>query len=160
MVRRIIHWCFHWKHQIRRSNDSNTNPATIHFTEQRWYEPSWAIVFLWIKVKVKVTQSCLTPCDPHGLYSSRNSLCQNTGVGSLSLLQGIFPTQGLNPGILHCRWILHQLSHREAYEWRRNTNVHPISQGLLLFSGSVVFYSLQPPGLQHARFPFLSPRFG
>ena len=37
---------------------------------------------------------------------------QNTGVGSLTLLQGIFPTQGLNPGLLHCRWILYQLSHK------------------------------------------------
>ena len=36
---------------------------------------------------------------PHGLYSPWNSLRQNTGVGSLSLLQGIFPTQGSNPGI-------------------------------------------------------------
>ena len=34
------------------------------------------------------------------------------GVGSLSLLQGIFPTQGLNPGLLHCRQILYQLSHQ------------------------------------------------
>ena len=45
-------------------------------------------------VKVKVTQSCLTLCDPHGLYSPWNSPGQNTGVSSLSLLQGIFPTQG------------------------------------------------------------------
>ncbi|KAB0353465.1 hypothetical protein FD755_023832 [Muntiacus reevesi] len=37
-------------------------------------------------------------------------VCQNTGVGSLSLFQGIFPTQGLNPGLLHCRQILYQLS--------------------------------------------------
>ena len=36
----------------------------------------------------------------------------NTGVGSLSLLQGIFPTQGLNPGFSHCRWIRYQLSHQ------------------------------------------------
>ena len=50
---------------------------------------------------------------PHGLYSSRNSLVQHTGVSSLSLLQGIFPTQGLNPGLLHCRQILYQLSHKE-----------------------------------------------
>ena len=41
-----------------------------------------------------------------------NSPGQNTGVGSLSLLQGIFPTLGLNPGLLHCRWILYQLSHQ------------------------------------------------
>ena len=46
----------------------------------------------------------------HGLYSPQNSLGQNTGVGSLSLLQGIFPTQGLNPGLPHWRWILYQLS--------------------------------------------------
>ena len=37
---------------------------------------------------------------------------QNTGVGSLSLLQGIFPAQGSNPGLPHCRWILYQLSHK------------------------------------------------
>ena len=37
---------------------------------------------------------------------------QNTGVGSLSLLQGIFPTQGLNPGLPHCRQILYQLSYQ------------------------------------------------
>ena len=39
---------------------------------------------------------------PHGPYSPWNSPGQNTGVGSLSLLQGIFPTQGSNPGLLHC----------------------------------------------------------
>ena len=49
---------------------------------------------------------------PHGLYSPWNSPGQNTGVGSLSLLQGIFQTQGLNPGLLHCRWILYQQSHK------------------------------------------------
>ena len=49
---------------------------------------------------------------PHGLCSPWNSLGQNTGVGSLSLLQGIFPTQGSNPGLLHCRQILYQLSYR------------------------------------------------
>ena len=37
---------------------------------------------------------------------------KNTGVGSLSLLQGIFPTQKLNQGLLHCRQILYQLSHK------------------------------------------------
>ena len=51
---------------------------------------------------------------PHGLYSPWNSPGQNTGVGSLSLLQGIFPTQGLNPGLLHCRRILYHQATREA----------------------------------------------
>ena len=61
------------------------------------------------ELEVKVSQSCPTLCDP--LYSPWNSPGQNTGVGSLSLCQGIFPIQGLNPGLLHCRWILYQLSH-------------------------------------------------
>ena len=49
---------------------------------------------------------------PHGLYSPWNSPGQNTGVGSLSLLQGIFPTQVSNPGLPRCRQILYQLSHQ------------------------------------------------
>ena len=49
---------------------------------------------------------------PHGLYSPWNSLGQNTRVGTLSLLQRIFPTQGSNPGIPYCRPILYQLSHK------------------------------------------------
>ena len=66
---------------------------------------------------------------PHGLYSPLNSPSQNTGVGSLSLLQGIFPTQGSHPGILHCRWILYQLSHQGSpriLEWL----AFPFSRGL------------------------------
>ena len=49
---------------------------------------------------------------PHGLYSSRNSPGWNSGVYSLSLLQGTFPTQGLNPGLLYHRWIIYKLSHK------------------------------------------------
>ena len=48
--------------------------------------------------------------QPQGLYSPWDSPGQNTGVDSLSLLQGIFPTQGLNPGLPHCRQILYHLS--------------------------------------------------
>ena len=47
----------------------------------------------------------------HGLYSPWNSPGQNTGVGSLSLLQGIFPPQGSNQGLLHCR-LVNQLSYQ------------------------------------------------
>ena len=50
-----------------------------------------------LKMKVTVTQSCLTLCDPPGLYSPRNSPGQNTGVGSFSLLQGIFIFKTLKP---------------------------------------------------------------
>ena len=101
-------------------------------------------------VKVKVTQSCLTLCNPmdytdHGILQARileysvpfsrdhpnprikprsptlqvDSLPaeppgkpKNTGVGSLSLLQGIFPTQESNQGLLHGRQILYQLSYQ------------------------------------------------
>ena len=49
---------------------------------------------------------------PHGLYSPWNSLGQNTTVGSLSLLQGIFPTQGSNPE--SHRWILYHLSQQRS----------------------------------------------
>ena len=65
------------------------------------------------KKKVKVAQSYLTFCDPNGLYSPWNPPGQNTEVGSLSLLQGIFPNQGSNPSILHCKRILYQLSPRK-----------------------------------------------
>ena len=52
---------------------------------------------------------------PHGLYSPWNSPGQNIGVGSLSLLQGIFRAQGSNPGLPYCRQILYQLSHKGIY---------------------------------------------
>ena len=69
---------------------------------------------------------------PHGLSSPKNSPGQHTGVGSLSLLQGIFPTQGLNPGLLHYRQILYQLSHKGrprilewvAYPFSRRSSWH------------------------------------
>ena len=40
---------------------------------------------------------------------------KNTGVGSLSLFQWIFPTQESNQGLLHCDWILYQLSYQGIY---------------------------------------------
>ena len=57
---------------------------------------------------------------PHGLCSLRDSPGQNTGVDSLSLLQEIFPTQGSNPGLPHCRRILYQLNQKgrpRILEW-------------------------------------------
>ena len=68
-----------------------------------------------------VSESCSVishSLQPRGLYSPWNSPGQNTGVGSLSLLQRIFLTQELNWGLLHCRWILYQLSHQGSpYMW-------------------------------------------
>ena len=78
-------------------------------------------------LKVKVAQLCPT-LRPHELYSPWNSPGQNTGMGSCSLLQGIFPTQGSNPGLPHCRQILDQLSHQgrlRILEWV----AYPFSSG-------------------------------
>ena len=63
----------------------------------------------------KESESHLVVSDslqPHGLYSPWDSSGQNTGVGSRSLLQGIFPTHGSNPGLPICRWIFYQLRHK------------------------------------------------
>ena len=67
---------------------------------------------------------------PQGLYSPWNSPGQNIGVGSLSLLQGIFPTHGSNTGLPHCRQVLYQLSHKRKpriLEWV----AYPFSRGSL-----------------------------
>ena len=80
---------------------------------------------------------------PNGLYSPWNSPGQNTGGGSLFLLQGIFPTQGLNSGVPHCRWILYQLSHK-------GTQVQPVNKSLILSSNnpqSCYLGSYQAPGI-------------
>ena len=58
--------------------------------------------------------------QPRGLHHPWNSPGQNTGVGSISLLQGIFSTRGSHPSLLHCRQILYQLSHQgspRVLEW-------------------------------------------
>jgi len=58
-----------------------------------------------IKPRSPSLQADFLPVEPPGKP-------KNTGVGSLSLLKRIFPTQGLNQGLLHCRWILYQLSYQ------------------------------------------------
>ena len=64
-----------------------------------------------------VSQSCPILCDPMDCSPQSSSVHgdspgKNTGVGCHALLQGIFLTQGLNPGLPHCRWILYHLSHQ------------------------------------------------
>ena len=65
--------------------------------------------------EVKVTQSWPTLCNPMDYTSPWNFPGKNIRVGSLSLLQGMSPTQGSNPGLSHCRQILYQLSHHFIY---------------------------------------------
>ena len=95
-----------------------TNSNYIMVFEQRWKKWSESGSF-------SVMSNSLRP---HGLYSPWNSLGQNTGVGTLSLLQGIFPTQGSNPGLPPCRQILYQLSHKvslKILDWV----AYPFSRG-------------------------------
>ena len=107
---------------------------------------------------------------PHRLYSPWNSPGQNTGVGSLSLLQGIFPPQGSNPDLLHCRRIPDQLSHKESpriLEWtacpfssrsswpRTQTGVSFIAAGF--FTNWAIREALKlPGGNSKRRFFFLN----
>ena len=105
----------------------NYESVVIHLHET-WKIQNQVTYSFTMKEKVKVAQSCLTLWDPHGIYSPWNSPGQNTGVGNLSLLQGIFPNQGSNPGLLHCRQILYQLSHKGSpriLEWV----AYPFSSG-------------------------------
>ena len=72
-------------------------------------------------------------------------------MGCYALLQGIFPTQGLNPGLLDCRQILYHLSQQEA---------HPYAISSVQFSHSIVSDSFWTHGLQHDRIPCPSPTPG
>ena len=87
-----------------------------------------------------VAQSCLTLCDPMdssppGSSVHGDSPDKNTRVGFHALLQGIFPTQGLNPGLPHCWRILCQLSHQGS-PWILEWVAYPFSQGIFLTQGS------------------------
>ena len=94
------------------------------FTGDLEYRTKLYTVSLW-KWKWK-SLSCVQLFATHRLYSPWNSPGQKTGVGSLSLLQGIFSTQESNPGLLCCRQILYQLHHKGSpriLEWL----AHPFS---------------------------------
>ena len=87
------------------------------FTEKTRSCVHLEVVFSPVKDSESESHSVMSDSSqPHRLYSSWNSPGQNTGVGSLSLLQGSFPTQGLNPGLPHCRQILPSWATREAQE--------------------------------------------
>ena len=84
-------------------------------TEAR-HHCSLAPLFSFMKAKVLVAQSCPAlcypmDCSPPGSSVHGDSPGKNTGVGCYALLQGIFPTQGSNSGLLHCRQVLYRLYH-------------------------------------------------
>ena len=89
---------------------------------------------------------------PHGLWSTRvlypwNSSGKTTGVGCPFLLQGIFPIQGLNPCLLHCRQILYCLSHQGSPSISEPCYTSLFSVFSVSFSTSL--YSLESRYLEH-----------
>ena len=95
-----------------------------------------------------VTQSCLElchpmNCNPPGSSVHGDSPGTNTGVGCHALLQGIFPTQGLNRDLPHCRWIHYLLSYQGsprilewvAYPFSRGTSRHSNSTEVSSIAG-------------------------
>ena len=95
----------------------------LHVPSNSLSPESWSYSLLLRKNKVTramLSQSCLTLCDHMdcsrpGSSVRGDSPGKNTGVGSHALLQGIFSTQGSNPGLLHCRRIPYHLSHQGRY---------------------------------------------
>ena len=63
-------------------------------------------------------------------------------MGSLSLLQGIFPTQGSNPGLPHCRWSLYQLSHKGSPQTLKSTLFDTSFANSALLLVMSIWYSL------------------
>ena len=97
---------------------------------------------------VLVAQSCPTLCNPMDCSPARllcpwNSPTKNTGVGCHSLLQGLFPTPGLNLGLLHCREILYHLSYEGSlprYQ-AQVLQVIQIKRGQISLHMELIFYS-------------------
>ena len=106
--------------QLTESKEHHVFKSLTH-TARRWYEILCDHYLT--RVLSLESESCSVISDslwPHGLYRPWNTPGQNTGVGTLSLFQGIFQTQGSNPDLPHCRQILYQLSHKGSpriLEW-------------------------------------------
>ena len=83
-----------------------------------WWAAVCAVTQSWTRLKRLSSSSSSSrdrtqvSCIAGRLPSEPSGKLKNTGVGTLSLLQGIFLTQESNQGVLHCRWILHQLSYQ------------------------------------------------
>ena len=100
---------------VQLSHPYMTTRKTIALTRRTFVDKVMSLIKVYPYINIEWSESSSVVSDslqPCRLYSPWNSPGRNTGVGSLSLLQGIFLTQGLNPGLLHCRRILYQLSYQ------------------------------------------------
>ena len=91
---------------------SHVHSSTIYNSQKARQQPKCPLTGEWIKrwyAVCSVAQLCLTLCDLMDCSPPDygDSIGKNTGVGCHALFQGIFPTQGLNPGLSNCRWILY-----------------------------------------------------
>ena len=91
---------------------SHVHSSTIYNSEKTRQQPKCPLTGEWIKrwyAACSVAQSCLTLCDLMDCSPPDygDSTGKNTGMGCHALFQGIVPTQGLNPGLSNCGWILY-----------------------------------------------------
>ena len=105
------------------------------------------------KLKVKVASVLSSSLQQYELYPPGSSVPgdspgKNTGVDSHALLQGIFPTQGSHPGLLHCRRILYQLSKGNSESKSNSFSFHPPPQNILLLCMDTQ-YTVIPSSQQH-----------
>ena len=127
---------------LRRGSHSSVWHVLIGFQGHRGVISAW-LGALWLVGSVRlgtpkhlpstgncpcsVAQSCLTrdpvDCSPPGSSVRGDSPSRNARVGCHGLLQGIFPTQGSNPGPPHCRQILHPLSHQGSPDLEQASSV-------------------------------------
>ena len=98
---------------LGKAMDRGAWQATVHGIEESDMTEWLSLSFSVSKWSLLCPILC-NPMDSNQLSSSihEDSLVKNTGVGCHALLQGIFPTQGLNLGVPHCRQILYSLSHQ------------------------------------------------
>ena len=104
-------WIIHFKMVISVGGLSH-----VWFIETPWTEACQAP----LKHESESCSVMSSSLQPHGLYSPRTSPDRNAGVSSLSLLQGVFPTQGSNPDLPPYKCVLYQLSHKGSpriLEW-------------------------------------------
>ena len=125
-----LQWKKNLHHKYFQIQDlfQSTFDKTIRTCRHNLYNSEiWLTIFSSPLKESEVAQSCPTLCDPidcslpgssiHGIFPGKS-----TGVGCHFPLQGIFPTQGSNPGLLHCRQMLYCLSH----QWSLLKNIRNI----------------------------------
>ena len=109
-----------WSHTLCRFWQMGKNASL-----PLWYTDNFAVLKTLCAALCLVVQSCPALCDPMdcsppGFSVRGDSPGKNTGVGCHAFLQGVFLTQGMNPGLLHCRWIIYCLSYQGSpriLEW-------------------------------------------